>query len=78
MPKLPNQFDPSRPTNSVEAASAYVGVSRGLAYEQARSGAWPALRVGSRLLILTQPFLDLLEASPILDGASSSKSNEDG
>jgi hypothetical protein len=59
--RLPETFDPERPTNSVEASAAYLGVSRGLGYEQARSGAWPALRVGSRLLVKTQAFLRMLD-----------------
>ncbi len=61
--RLAALFDPSRPTNSVEATAAYVGVSRGLGYEQARSGSWPALRCGSRLLILTEPFLAMLASA---------------
>jgi hypothetical protein len=65
--RLPEAFDPSRPTNSVEAAAAFAGVSRGLAYAAARSGEWPALRVGARLLVKTVPFMALLgcqEAAP--------------
>ena len=57
MGRLPDDFDPTRPTNSVEAAAAWAGVSRGLGYEAARSGEWPARRVGSRLLVLTAPFV---------------------
>jgi excisionase family DNA binding protein len=53
-------FDRSRPTNSVESAAKYIGVSRGLAYQQARTGAWPSLRVGSRILIKTKPFLAMI------------------
>jgi hypothetical protein len=55
--RLPEAFDPTRPTNKVEAGADWAGVSRGLAYEQCRSGAWPCVRVGTRLLILTKPFL---------------------
>jgi len=54
---LPKSFDPSRPTNSVEAGAAWTGVSRYLAYQMCREGSWPCQRVGTRLLILTQPFL---------------------
>jgi hypothetical protein len=64
MARLPETFDPTRPTNKVEAAADYAGVSRGLAYQAARSGQWPAMRVGSRLLILTRPFLKMLEGDP--------------
>jgi hypothetical protein len=69
---LPKTFDQSRPTNSVEAGGAWAGVSRGLAYEMCRKGSWPCQRVGSRLLILTQPFMAMFpaagpEASPDQD-----------
>ena len=57
MPRLPDTFDPTRPTNSVEAGGNWAGVSRGLAYEMCRSGEWPCQRVGSRLLIITKDFL---------------------
>lgn len=63
MARLPDTFDPSRPTNSVEATAQYIGVSRGLGYQQARSGAWPALRVGTRLLVKTAAFLAMLDDS---------------
>jgi hypothetical protein len=53
----PPDFDPTRPTNSVESTAAFVGVSRGLAYTMARSGAWPSIRVGRRLLIVTSKLL---------------------
>lgn len=51
------RFDPMRPPNSVMAAAGYFRVSGGLACERARSGAWPGLRVGSRLLVKTRPFM---------------------
>lgn len=54
------KFDRSRPTNTVESAAAYIGVSRGLGYAAARDGSWPSLRVGSRILIKTKPFLAML------------------
>jgi hypothetical protein len=63
---LPKTFDGSRPTNSVEAGAAWAGVSRGLAYEECRGGAWPCQRVGSRLLILTRPFLAMFPAAESL------------
>jgi hypothetical protein len=58
--KLAAQFDPTRPTNTVESAAAYAGVSRWLAYREARSGAWPAWRCGSRLMVKTRPFLRMI------------------
>jgi hypothetical protein len=57
---LPDKFDPQRPTNSIEASAEYAGVSRWLAYREARSGAWPVWRVGTRLLVKTRPFLRLI------------------
>lgn len=57
MARLPEIFDPTRPTNNVEAAALWAGVGRNVAYEMCRSGAWPCQRVGSRLLVLTRPFL---------------------
>jgi excisionase family DNA binding protein len=60
MSQQPDTFDRSRPTNSVEAAARYIGVSRGLAYAAARDGSWPSLRVGARILIKTRSFLALI------------------
>jgi len=60
MARLPDTVDRTRPTNKVAASGDLAGVSRGLAYEMARTGAWPSIRVGSRLLIKTKPFLALL------------------
>jgi len=59
MTRQSDLFDPSCPLNSVEATAKYARVSRGLAYEMARTSQWPALRAGSRLLIKTQPFLKM-------------------
>ena len=69
MSKLTDSFDPTRPTNSVEAAAKYIGVSRGLAYRQARSSAWPALRVGSRLLIRTRDFMRMIDEMGVDDAS---------
>lgn len=57
---LPTEFDPNRPTNSIEAAAKWAGVSRWAAYRQAQSGAWPIWRCGSRLLVQTSPFMRLV------------------
>lgn len=40
-----------RQTLTVEEAAKLLGVSRGSAYEAARSGALPVLRLGRRLLV---------------------------
>lgn len=46
-------WDPERPFNSVEDTAAYAGVSRALGYQLARSGEWPSVRMGRRLMIVT-------------------------
>lgn len=58
--KLAALFDPSRPTNSVESAAAYISVSRGLGYASCRDGSWPALRCQSRWLVKTKQFLAVI------------------
>jgi excisionase family DNA binding protein len=47
-------------TLSVEAAAGILGVSRGLAYEMARTGKLPVIRAGRRLLVLREPFERML------------------
>jgi excisionase family DNA binding protein len=41
-----------RPTLTVPEAAALLGVSRNVAYEAARSGELPAIRIGRRVLVL--------------------------
>ncbi|HEX9765751.1 MAG TPA: helix-turn-helix domain-containing protein [Nitriliruptorales bacterium] len=48
------------PTISVERAGELLGVSRRSAYRAAARGQIPTLRVGRRLLVPTQRFLELL------------------
>lgn len=43
----------ARPTVTVEEAAGFLGISRGSAYEAARRGDLPTLRVGRRLLVPT-------------------------
>jgi len=57
---LPKQFDPEAPLNGVEATAEYLGLSRGLVYEQAREGELPSVRIGSRLLIRTAALIAML------------------
>jgi len=40
-----------RKTLKIEEAAEILGISRGLAYEAARSGQIPALRIGNRLVV---------------------------
>ena len=51
------------PTIDVETAAGLLGISRGLAYQQARQGSLagcPVLRVGHRLRVVTKPLLEAL------------------
>jgi len=48
------------PTCSVELAASALGVSRGLAYQEARTGTLagvPVLKVGTRLRVVVAPLL---------------------
>jgi excisionase family DNA binding protein len=62
-------------TLSVEEAGRLLGIGRGLAYEAARSGQIPTIRLGRRLLVPRGRLLELLgepspeNARPALDGA---------
>lgn len=60
MARSPEVFDPAAPLNNCEATAAYLGVSRGLVYAQAREGGLPAMRIGSRLMIRTAALLAML------------------
>lgn len=62
---------PREPTCDVELAARLMGISRGLAYEQARNGSLggiPVLRIGSRLRVVTAPLLAALGLDPSPDG----------
>jgi len=58
MTPLPNPCD--RPTLSVEEAAQALGISRGSAYEAARRGDFPTIRIGRRLLVPTAALRRLL------------------
>ena len=47
-------------TLSVEEAAQLLGISRSLAYEAARDGALPVIRVGRRLLVPRRQLLKML------------------
>ncbi len=61
-----------RPTLTVEEAARIVGVSRSSAYEAARTGELPVIRVGRRVLIPTARLLAMLgvtaDPTPAADG----------
>ena len=53
----------SEPTCDVESAAELLGISRGLAYQEARQGSLggvPVLRVGHRLRVVVKPLLEAL------------------
>ncbi|WP_410558577.1 helix-turn-helix domain-containing protein [Actinomadura fulvescens] len=50
----------AHPTISVPEAGRLLGLSRPSAYEAAKRGDIPTLRVGRRLLVPTAPLLDML------------------
>jgi excisionase family DNA binding protein len=52
----------SRLTISVEDAARLLGISRGLAYEAARRGDLPVIRLGRRLLVPRARLLELVGA----------------
>lgn len=56
-------FDTARLTLTVEEAARLLGISRSLAYEAARSGELPTVRIGRRLLVPTSA-LDRLLSRP--------------
>jgi excisionase family DNA binding protein len=64
-------------TMSVEDAAKVLGVSRGLAYEAARKGELPTIRLGRRLLVPRARLLELVGAlemrEPDLDRAQDSR-----
>ena len=49
-------------TMTVEEAAAVLGISRGLAYQAARDGSIPTIRIGRRLLVPRRALEKLLEA----------------
>lgn len=49
-------------TMTVKEAAAALGISRGLAYQAARDGSIPTIRIGRRLLVPRRALEKLLEA----------------
>ena len=49
------------PTMSVEEAGKYLGISRGLAYEAARQGQIPTIRIGRRLRVPRRRLIAMVE-----------------
>ena len=59
---------PSAATMTVEEAGHLLGIGRGLAYEAARRGELPVIRLGRRLLVPRAALLRLLEAGEAPSG----------
>jgi hypothetical protein len=62
-----------QPTCDVETAASLLGISRGLAYAQARQGflgAVPVLRIGWRLRVVVKPLLEQLGYGETISGDS--------
>ncbi len=57
------------PTLTIEECAAILRLSRGSAYEAARTGQIPVIRVGRRLLVPRAKLLRMLGESGILDDA---------
>lgn len=57
----------TRLTLSVEEAGRLLGLSRNSAYEGARRGEIPTIRVGKRLLVPVAKLHEILGVSPALD-----------
>ena len=53
--------DPDKsPTMTIPEGAAVLGISTESAYQAARNGEIPTIRIGRRVLILTAPFTKLL------------------
>lgn len=64
--------DPNtEPTVTVERAAGVLGISRGSAYEAARRGDIPTLRLGRRLLVPSAALLRLVGFDPTAPSAES-------
>ena len=57
-------------TLTVEEAAGLLGISRGLAYEAARTGQLPTIRIGHRILVPRARLLELLGEENDTDQAS--------
>lgn len=67
-----------RLTLTVEEAAELLGVSRGLAYEAARRGDLPVIRLGRRLVVPTARLLELVGAENGPPGEEATRSEETG
>ena len=46
-----------------EAGKRYLGISRNAAYRAAKRGEIPCIRIGKRILVLTEPLKRLLDGA---------------
>ena len=66
-------MDQENLTMTVKEAAAALNISRGLAYEAARDGRLPCIRLGRRLLISRRALVKLLEDPHSLSFKSAGK-----
>lgn len=69
------QANDERRTLSVEEAALALGIGRGLAYQLARSGQLPVLRLGRKLLVPRAALDRLLGEEPEQDRNDSAPAN---
>ncbi len=69
-----NQVDTR--TVTVTQAARILGISRGSAYEAAKTGELPVIRIGKRLLVSMEALDRMLE--PKFSGANDPKENRNG
>jgi excisionase family DNA binding protein len=56
--------DNERPTMSIPETAKVLGIGLNGAYEAARRGDIPTIRIGKRILVLREPFKKLLAGGP--------------
>ena len=56
--------DNERPTMSIPEAAKVLGIGLNGAYEAAKRGEIPTIRVGKRILVLREPLKKLLGGAP--------------
>jgi excisionase family DNA binding protein len=57
-----NSNEPKRRTHSIEEAAEILGISRTSAYQAAKTGTLPTIRIGGRILVPTGALERLLAA----------------
>ncbi|WP_162242574.1 helix-turn-helix domain-containing protein [Leifsonia sp. Leaf336] len=55
-------FERTKPTNTADDTAEWLGVDRKTVYAGVNAGTIPAIRLGRKVLILTQPLIELVGA----------------